>query len=253
MNAPAALYTGRVMHARLDGVRHRFEYKVLYALVSLRQLGDAGRMARLFSVDRPNLLSIHQKKHGPPRDTKKTSLLESVEALADANGVDASGEITLLAFPRVLGHVFNPLSVFFLSGADGTPSGIIYEVRNTFGGIHHYTCPVQSESGERGSITQTAEKIFYVSPFQNMEQTYNFKVRWPGDKASVRIFQHSRGKPTMAASLFGERLELTDRNILSALRKTRMSSLKVLGGIHYEAAHIFRKGARYHPEPKQSQ
>ena len=247
MTSPAALYTGKVMHARLDGVRHRFEYNVLYVLVSLRQLAEASRMARLFSVDRLNLLSVHQKTHGPKRDGAGKNLLDSIETLAHAHGVDASGDIT------VLGHVINPLSVYFLSAADGSPTGIIYEVRNTFGGIHHYTCPIPPDSGARTGIKQSADKIFYVSPFQTMEQTYNFKVRWPGDTASVRIFQHSGGQPTLAASLFGERLAMTDRNILSALRKTRMSTLKVLGGIHYEAAHIYRKGARYHPEPKQSQ
>lgn len=250
MSAPAALYAGRIMHARLGAVPHRFTYRVLSVLVDLRELSAASRMARLLSIDRFNLLSIHQRDHGPRERPPAHTLARSIEALATSHGVDASGRILMLAFPRVFGHVFNPLTVYFLNTAKDRPSAVVYEVRNTFGGMHHYVCPVSNGTMSPAGIRHSAGKSFYVSPFQTMEQRYDFRVKLPQETASVRILQHGEEGPRLGATFFGERLAVTDRNIVRALRATRMSSLKVLGGIHYEALRLYMKGARFHAAPE---
>ena len=56
--APVTLYTGKVMHARMKPVPHRFSYSVFSMLIDLDQLAAAGSSSTLFSVGRFNLGDI---------------------------------------------------------------------------------------------------------------------------------------------------------------------------------------------------
>ena len=61
----SALYLGKVMHCRLAPKRHRFRYRVASLLVDLDELADLDRGLRVFSVDRANLFSFHQRESRP--------------------------------------------------------------------------------------------------------------------------------------------------------------------------------------------
>ena len=63
--------------------------------------------------------------------------------MAGAGSAPDGGAIRLLCMPRVLGHVFNPISVFFCHRRDGTLGAMLYEVHNTFGERHSYLIPVE--------------------------------------------------------------------------------------------------------------
>ncbi len=70
-----------------------------------------------------------------------------VQRSAKEHGVDLTeGRILLLCYPRLCGYTFNPLSVYFCYRADGQLALMIYEVRNTLGGIHSYVLPVKSQT-----------------------------------------------------------------------------------------------------------
>ena len=60
----AALYVGRVMHARLKPIGHRFSYRVMSLLIDLDRLADADRQSPLFGVNRAALYSFHEADHG---------------------------------------------------------------------------------------------------------------------------------------------------------------------------------------------
>ncbi|MEP6242074.1 MAG: DUF1365 family protein, partial [Lentilitoribacter sp.] len=64
-NAPAWLYYGDVMHARMAPKKHRFQYKVFSLLIDVDQLAAAKKMSPVFSIDKFNLLSFHQSDHLP--------------------------------------------------------------------------------------------------------------------------------------------------------------------------------------------
>ena len=61
----SCLYRGRIMHHRRLPFEHRFVYRVFSLFLDLDELPILGRHLRLLSVDRPNLLSFHQRDHGP--------------------------------------------------------------------------------------------------------------------------------------------------------------------------------------------
>ena len=85
------------------------------------------------------------------------------------------GAIRLLCMPRILGHAFNPISVFFCHRRDGRLMALLYEVNNTFGQRHSYLIPV--EDPDAATIQQHCEKAFYVSPFMRMDMTLCFPCR----------------------------------------------------------------------------
>ena len=150
-------------------------------LIDLDELPALSRRLRLLSIDRFNLFSIRQSDFGAGTPT---GLRDWVAAQCAAAGIPADGAIRLLAMPRVLGHAFNPLSVFFCYRADGGLAATLYEVRNTFGQRHSYLIPAPSGTT---MIRQSCRKVFYVSPFMPMEMEYRFRVVPPGPRVSVVI------------------------------------------------------------------
>jgi len=152
--------------------------------------------------------------------------------------------------------VFNPLRVYFCHRPDGALSAILYEVNNTFGDRHSYLIPVATDAPS-GVVRQTADKVFYVSPFMDMELTYAFKVRPPGpgetDHLAVSIEVSDASGLLLSASFAGERQPLDDRRLLAAWLGHPWMTLGVMGAIHWEALKIWLKGERLRPRPRAPQ
>ena len=246
--APAALYWGKVMHARWQPVHHRFTYRVMSLLIDLDRLGEADRQSRLFGVNRVAPFSFHERDHG---DRNGAGLSQYARRLAAERGIDLSGgRVVLLCYPRVFGYVFNPLSVYFCYGASGNVALMIYEVRNTFGEMHSYILPVQQDSAGP-AIRQSQAKAFYVSPFMEMETYYRFSVSPPQQDVKVRILQSGAQGAMFAAAFCGRRRALTNRSLLAALFGLPFLTLKVIAAIHWEAMRLWLKGVPYVPRLKQ--
>jgi DUF1365 family protein len=179
--AAALLYPGDVMHARMKPKPHRFAYKVFCLLIDLDRLDEAAA-SPLFSIGRFNLLSFRESDHGSEdRTAPKGHLRRHVDTLLAPTGIDAAGgRVLLLCYPRMLGFAFNPLSVYFVYAASGEPVAMIYEVRNTFGEMHTYVCPIEDGQMNEAGIRQERDKLFYVSPFMAQEMRYRFRILPPG-------------------------------------------------------------------------
>ena len=62
-----------------------------------------------------------------------------------SNNIDCKDiKIKLLCYPRILGYVFNPLSIFFVYDNNSSLVSILYEVKNTFGEQHTYIFRINS-------------------------------------------------------------------------------------------------------------
>lgn len=241
----ASLYTGNVMHARLRPMGHRFNYRVMSLLIDLDRLDDANRLSKLFGVNRRALYSFHESDHGP-RDGSSLSAYARKAALAQ--GIDLTGgRIALLCYPRLLGFVFNPLSVYFCRTADGRLALLIYEVRNTFGDIHHYVLPVDAAESDAPVVHQRQSKQFYVSPFIEHAMTYLFRVAPPADNVQLRILETDAEGPLLAATFSGRRKPLTTRALTAAFIRLPLMPLKIVAAIHWEALRLWLKGAKLVP------
>lgn len=241
----SALYAGAVVHARLRPVRHRLRYRMLNMLIDLDELPALDRRLALLGHNRRALFSFHDADHG---DGGATPLRQQIEATLRGAGMDPTGgRIRALCMPRVLGMVFNPITVFFCHGADGALQAMLYEVNNTFGQRHAYLIPV--EGLVRGVLRQRCEKRFYVSPFMEMGLTYAFRVTMPDEAISLGIDAHDEAGPLLFAAFTGRRRPLTDRHLLAAFLAHPLLAGRVLGGIHWEALKLWWKGMRLRPRP----
>lgn len=243
----SALFPGHVTHARLKPKVHRLAYRIYSLLLDLDELEALDRKLKLFSVDRFNLFSFHAKDRG---DRSGRDLKRQVEETMQAAGLQPDGgPIRLLTMPRLLGWAFNPLSVFFCYGRDESLRAILWEVDNTFGQRHGYMIPVAENSG--AEIVQHCDKAFYVSPFMDMDLHYRFRVSPPAEKLSIRIETFDEQGPVLTARHLAKRTELTDAALLKAFFAIPFLTLRVVGGIHWEALKIWMKGVglRVRPDP----
>ena len=245
LSQESALYAGVVGHKRLTPFRHAFRYRVYSLYVDLDALPTLHRRLRLFSYNRPNLFSFHDRDHGP-RDG--SGLRPWIDAQLARAGVDLTGgRVMLLCFPRVLGYVFNPLSVWFCFHADGGLRAILYEVRNTFGESHCYLMPLGTEAADDRCQSHRAAKRFYVSPFLDMDAHYRFRAAIPADRLDMSIVLAGPAGPLMVAHQQGARRPLADRTLLRLFVARPLMTLKVITAIHLQALRLWRKGARVRP------
>lgn len=245
-DAAAALYGGSVMHQRMKPRQHRFSYDVFSALVDLDRLKEADRLSLFFSVNRFNLLSFHEKDHGP-RDGG--NLRRHVEELLAREGLEAPARILLLAYPRLLGYGFNPLSVYYAYDASEHLVALVYEVRNTFGGMHTYVAPVRDGEASDAGIRQDQRKEFYVSPFISMDQHYHFRMLPPGKTVRVRILEKDAAGPLLSATFSGSQVPLSGKSIARLCLRVPLLTFKVFAAIHWEAFKIWRKRVPFHRRP----
>lgn len=236
----SAIYAGDVVHARTRPRQHRLHYRVFALLIDLDELGALNRGLRLFGHNRWAAFGFRDKDHGDgvtPLRHWAGRLLEEADA-----GYDG-GRIELLCYPRVLGFVFNPLSVYFGYTRAGELAAILYEVHNTHGERHTYVIPAKAE-GE--VVRHSARKQFFVSPFMPMDCVYRFRIRPPGERVGISILEHDAEGLLLSASFTGRREELSDGALWRMLLAYPLMTLKVVAGIHVEALRLLLKGVPFH-------
>ena len=241
----AGIYVGRVMHHRMRPRHHRFIYRLFTLLIDVDRLPEMDRQLRFLSIERANLFSFHSRDHGP-RDG--TPLRPWVEAELQAAGIDvAPAQIRLLAMPRFLGYVFNPLSVYYCYDNNLSLYAIVYEVKNTFGEQHAYSLKAQPHQGMSKRFKQRCDKNFYVSPFIQPKANYRFSLNDPNSHLDVRITEYADDAPLLIATLQGHHRPLTDRQLLIQAIRHPFLPQKVIASIHYEALKLWLKGIVLQP------
>ncbi len=245
----SALYVGSVMHQRLRPRRHRLAYRVYYLLLDIDELPQLAAKLRSFSLGRFNLFSFHPADHG---DGSGTDLRAQVETQLRSAGLPAGGAIRLLTMPRLLGHGFNPLSVWFChapapDGEAGALQAIVYEVSNTFGQRHNYCIPVTA--GGAPIVDQHCGKRMYVSPFNGMDMDYRFRILPPGEDMSIGVSVHDGAGAVLNARLDGTRRPLTDAALLRVFCSHPLLTLKVVAAIHWEALRLCLRRVPLWPRP----
>lgn len=245
----SAIYRGEVMHQRFKPVKHRFIYKVSSWLIDLEELERLDCLPG-FSVNRFNLFSLYHRDHG---DGSDTPLRTQIQHLLKEYCIDTgSGAIRLLCYPRILGYVFNPLSVFYCYNDAGDLKAILYEVSNTFNQRRSYLIPVDYKQypSSNNVIKQSANKDFYVSPFMPMETDYQFQMLPPNSTVAVRIRQSDAEGALFDAGFTGERIAIDARSVIKTFLRHPLMTFKVMGGIHWEALSLWRKGMKLQPRPE---
>jgi DUF1365 family protein len=242
----AQIHFGRVFHCRRRPVRHAFAYPVFFLRVPLSAMASAGR--GIFSVDRPNLLSLQSRDHG----ARDGSPLEPwVRAkLAQAGVRNADGEILLQAFPRVLGFVFNPVSIFHCLDRAGSLRAVLCEVSNTFGERHNYVLAHGDGRPIRPNDWLRAEKVFHVSPFCEVEGFYRFRFAGDATAQFAQIDYHDRDGKLIVTAIDGKAEPIGARSLARAFLGYPFLTAGVVARIHWQALRLWLKRVPFFSKPE---
>lgn len=234
------LIRGETFHGRKGAVANSFRYSVDYVLLDADRCTGRG----LFARNGRGLFSVHDADHGGPVGAGRGTVW--VREVLQTNEI-AADRVMLMAQPRVLGHVFNPVS-FWLCYLGDKLQAVIAEVTNTYGDRHCYLCRNADGRAISREDTIAAEKIFYVSPFQPVEGGYRFRFDIRPDRVGVWI-DYTNGTGGLFTNLIGPRVALTNGAMLWAALRRPFGSRRVLALIHWQALKLAFKGVAFRRRP----
>ena len=236
----SSIYNGTVIHKRFKPKKHFFKYSVFSLFIDLSELNQLNNSIKFFSFNKFNLISFFEKDHG---DRDGSSLIKWVKKNLNENNISSENiKIKLLCYPRILGYVFNPLSVFFIYNSKNKLISILYEVKNTFGEQHTYIFKVEDDLN---LFQHNCSKKFHVSPFIEMNCNYFFRILKPGEKISVIIDQYHSNEKILYASQDGKRADFNSKELLKSYLKHPLMTFKIISAIHYEAFKLWTKGIKF--------
>lgn len=240
---------GHTYHGRRGEVSNGFRYSIDYVLMDPETVLP---LPALFSRNRFNLASLHDRDHGgPPKNGEGAAWARQV--LKD-HVLPGAERILLLAQPRIFGHVFNPVSFWLCYDYAQNLRVVIAEVSNTFGDRHCYLCYNRDLSPIGPDDKVEAKKVFHVSPFQPIEGDYTFRFSITPKNIGIWI-EYVRPNGGLIATLTGPRKPISNRSLLWAVVRRPFGSRRVQALIHWQALKLWWKGAtfRSRPEPPETQ
>ena len=247
MALTTSIYEGPVVHKRYHQKKHKFKYNVFNLLLNIDDLSALDKKYKLFSYNRFNLFSFHDKDHGKKDGTSiKDWMLEILDNCEIKISKDEV-KIFCLCYPRILGYVFNPISVWSVYNKENILKLLIYEVRNTFGEDHSYVVKI---TNEKDRLNHNRKKRFHVSPFIDLNASYNFSTNINNKKVNLTIKQSNNGNQILIASFNGKSKKFSDRNLFLLFFKYPLMTLKVIYGIHIQALFLWFKRVKFVPHPK---
>jgi len=227
----ACLYECDVMHRRLKPKQKRFDYRIFMLSFELGSLPKT----RWLGHNRFNLFSINDGDHIDLG--KDGGIRGNLIAWLEKQSITVPDDaiIRLVTLPRVLGYGFNPVSFYYLSNADGTPLFAVAEVVNTFREMKLYVIDQDGDESWKKHVT----KNFYVSPFSDPGDAFDFNLGLPSDKLTVKINNISGGETSLVSSVRGESRPVTSARLFWYAFKYPLLSLKVITMIHWHALKLW--------------
>lgn len=248
ITARPELCIGRVFHMRTRPFEHRFTYRVFFLRVPLSRLNNLGNC--WLSKDRFNLMSFMTRDYGP-RDG--TSLTEWIQTLLRQEGITcANGEVVLQTFPRLLGYVFNPISVWYCFDHAGQLRAAVCEVNNTFGERHNYLVAHADQRPIRAGDWLMAQKVFHVSPFCEVKGHYRFRFEQLAGRAFAQIDYFdgaTEADKLIVTTVTGVPETLTAASALRAFLGHPLMTFGVIFRIHWQATKLWLKRLPFFSKP----
>ena len=230
-----ALVAGWVTHRRSGPVRHAFRHRVYQWLI------DLDSVPRQPAYLRPFACFSSEDHLGDPRLTIRANI-EHYLAL-NGIGLGDRGRVLMLASARVLGHVFDPLSVFWCYDSSGRLACIVAEVHNTYRERHAYLL-----HPDEAGIAVTG-KDFHVSPFFDVNGSYGLRFTLTPDRVSTAVTLHREGAVAFSATFRGRPEPATAPALVGRLIRQPLMTQRVSALIRVHGIWLWLRGlpVRAHP------
>lgn len=170
------------------------------------------------------------------------TLREALATYLDTEGIElGERRVRLVTHPRAWGHCFNPISVWWVLGADGAPEHTVVEVHNTYGDRHAYLL--------RGEVRGEVDKAMYVSPFHGVDGRYRVVAPLPGDHLDLTVTLDPEQEATFSARLRGERVPAT----ATRFRRAALAGARDAALIRAHGIVLWARGLRIRERPTHHQ
>ncbi|MGK0266382.1 MAG: DUF1365 family protein [Maricaulis sp.] len=237
---PASLLNGMVGHTRLSPKRHSLRYSMNSILVDIDGAALARIRSPLFSVNGFNLVSFNARDHG----RGESALRPWVEDQLKGEGLEFElGRVQILAAPRVLGLVFNPVTVLFCHDRAEALRAVIFQVSNFHGGRCAYTFALPDGTNQE-SLHFSCSKRFFVSPFNDTDGEYRFRLDRNRTSLSLGIQLYREDACVLSAVHKCAIGPLDTRNLMRAPLSLPFNTVKIVGAILLEALRLRLKGLK---------
>lgn len=242
----SALYVGDVRHRRFDAVRHAFRMRLCLVYLDLDEVDRAFAGRWLWSARRPAPWWFRRRDHfGPPERPLADCVRDAVAARV---GVRPDGPVRVLTNLRAFGVSFNPVSIYYCFDRTERLVAALAEITNTpWRERHHYV--VAATPGRR-TLRARFGKRFHVSPFQPMEQDYDWVLGTPGERLCVHMANRMAGRVVFDATLALRRRPWNTRNLALAGLRHPCTAGAVLARIYWHAFRLWCKRAPFHVHPR---
>ena len=253
------------MHHRLAPKKHSFWYNVYMFYIDLDELETLDKKLRWFSYNRFNLFSFRDKDHlqlelkaesGKTKAKKShisdltshLSVKHQITAYLKSHNVEiGKGKIMLLTNLAVLGYNFNPVSFYFCFDEENHPLCAVAEISNTYHEMKMFFFGKDELDGN--TFKQRVQKHFYVSPFIDLDDFFDFNIKIPSEKLVIQIDDYNKeGNRFFISTLNGEQWALNNSNMLRCFFALPMIPLRIMWLIHWQAFRLWIKKINYHPK-----
>ncbi len=243
-------YNGFIYHSRKGDKEHFFKNKMNAIFIELNndKSEKKYKYPTLFSINKFNLLAWHSSSHGGQlKCSENRNLYQFILHLIQKSGAQENKvhKIKLLTFPKVLGWGFNPLSIYFCYDSKRSLLHSVFEVRNTFGDIHHY---VLNNINKNNKVQKTLKKLF-VSPFYPQKGYYYLYANELNDKILTSVDYIINKKKVFSASMDLKEIKFDNFNILRAFVKLYLFPGKIWINIHLQAFFLWLKKIKLYKIP----
>lgn len=251
MQINSSIYTAKVMHHRLAPKKHSFWYSVYMFYIDLDELEMLAQKLRWFSLNKFNLFSFRDAEHlqlpkENPDQTKNTR--QHLEDYLKEQGIDGSRlKIKLLTNLNVLGYNFNPVSFYYCFDEEENPVCCVAEISNTYREMKLFFFGKDELHGD--TFKKITTKYFYVSPFIDHDDSFDFSLKVPADALDIKINDLDKnGKLFFISTLMGKKKPLTNAALLRYFFSMPLIPLQVMGMIHWQAFKLWIKKIPFHPK-----
>lgn len=222
-----------IRHGRREPLRHAFAYRSYSWLVDIDELPALPWPLRLFA-------GFQVRDHlGDPEAT----LRENITTYLAGEGIELDGgRILMLTNARVLGYVFNPLTVYWCHDGTGALRCVVAEVHNTYGGRHRYLVP---------DANAVVGKEFYVSPFNPVAGRYRLRLPVPDTRLRLAIvLEEPDGATRFAATVHGQVHPAQVRTLLRVLCAHPLETWRIAALIRWQGVRLRARGLPIFPRTR---